>query len=208
MNKEEIFNDGENIIYKGINQKGNVIELNIDENTEVIINGVLMYSKHPEEEYNYIPPTLRDYIKKESYSMLKEKEQVFVEMFCGGNDITAYFPFTMNNSDGIRFRFTTIVSPMDMDNLLKDVYLYNRTDDINEIMANVNSAWEKMINKINDTNLKFEFSHDMGEGYYGWWDIIWDYKESEPNKLTICGEAISEFNSIIKKLEKEYSILN
>lgn len=206
--KKEVIHTEDNIkISTGQNEKGTFVDLEISENIEVFINGVLFVSKHPKEEYKYIPPVMRDFIQKESYSLSKDNycKSIIAEIKCGGMDFTSYFPLNFDISNGIHYRFTTIVSPSDMEDLLKDCYLSGQKEEIENIMADVNSMWLKLTKFIDDNGFRFEFSHSMNEGYYGWWDIVIKVEQWDEMKFISCIEEIKKFNNLIIKIEKEYN---
>lgn len=185
----EVESNGETIKINVVQtEKG--VEINILGNTpDVIVNDIVVYSEYEEEEYKYIPPYLRPFIKKYSYDWVgvnvKEAE-LGVELCIEGTSFLAMLPIRKEKNSELRLRDWIIE--------------YSIIEDKMGItVENGKEKFGKFLKAVKELGCDIRYSHG-GNDYDNWYDLVVPMKESVKEETIVeCVKLWNEYNQSLLK---------
>lgn len=167
---------------------------------EIWVDGELVWAKWDREEYKYIPPTMRQFIKDHhNYLELDGTEQVIADVVYRDEEFTLYFATSGRKS--ITARFDLIFDPHDIP-FLEEV----DEETAKPFVDAVRAEWNRMISVITATGFPFKLSHGGNDLYDAWWDVVIPTREWNEGKFSLCVDAIHAFTKRLVELEKEHGI--
>lgn len=197
------------INYEGVNisieesKKAPIINIETKD-ADIYINGVLVWQKYDKEEYALIPPALRDFIHRNNpYLEKNEDDSLTLAEFDVENQSTTFLiPF--NSKKFIRVR----VDLIDSMEILESDYIRNVStisdETANKIVSDLKAVWNELGTILKKFKFKLQYSHSMGEAYYGWWDIVFTLGNWNEQNFIEVMQVVDKFNKTLRKYEEEY----
>ena len=179
---------GDTVVEVKSNEISPVVNITTPDAT-VIVNNDTLWAKYEEEEYKYIPPAMRAFVQANQDYMKLEKEDLIVDVYIDGRDVSLYFP--VNRRKRITARFSTISTLDHVFEYIGDMDLTNKRKE--QVKGKIQRMWNELNEKIEKYGFSIIFSHDMGELFWGYNDILFDSdKWNEKNFVKAC-KAFAKF---------------
>lgn len=186
--------------------KGYDVKITADKNVDVYMNQECIYSEYESDSYKYVPINMRDFIKENAYDIGYNDggdiDGSYVEINILGRDITMYFP--RNKTKKIHARYT-LTDPLKDVLYLMDEFEYENEQELILAKEKVTNLYNNMIKGLKDLGFKLEYSHSMGESFWGWHDLVFNANNFNEEKFIKASEIIFKYDDDFGKLAKEYN---
>lgn len=187
--------------------KGKTI-INIDtQDADIIVNGVVIWSKFDKPEYLSIPPVLRSFIEQRQTYLSENGESVEADVHdkeipIGG---TFYIPRNIRRPIVTRFDYISSLKDLEFEVLRNHGNILQETAD--KLVKEFNDLEKEILKAVKDAGYKFKPSHGSGDGIQFWWDVIFDLENWNEDAFINIWRKLGDFESHLNVVYDKYGLL-